>query len=194
MDEVLLLLHPDVLEVSPLLCHVHLSQNEAVLLGLQRLLCRQDLTGDSGLGLLPLATVGGLRPWLGLYDGLSAWLDLHDRYRLGVYMLGGEVVVPVDLFAVLLLPADYFLSLFGPFAGVEEGVVENDLFLLHVGGEDPLLGLDHVAVEQFRVQGVELEDEDLVDLGPLAPGVEVLEGLVDVPVIPGWREGYLTMR
>jgi hypothetical protein len=38
--QILLFLHPGLLQLSPLLCHVHLSQNRAGLVSFDRLLCR----------------------------------------------------------------------------------------------------------------------------------------------------------
>lgn len=62
--------------------------------------------------------------------------------------------------------------------------MQDDFLLLHVWGDDPLFGFYLFALKKARVEGVELMDENFVDLCALPSGIEVLECFEDAPVIP----------
>ena len=79
-------------------------------------------------------------------------------------------------------------------AGVKKGVGKENLFLWRFASDSPEFGLNEAAFLEFGVEVVKLVDEDFVDLRALLARVEVLECLVDVPVVSGSGEYYLIMK
>lgn len=77
---------------------------------------------------------------------------------------------------------------------VEKGVRQNNLIFAHLGAQEPLLRLDESPLCELGVESVELVDEALVDLGAFAAGVEILQRLEDVPLIPELCLAYLIMK
>ena len=68
--------------------------------------------------------------------------------------------------------------------GIEVGIVQNNLFLLHIGGDNPLFTFDVFALYKFTMKVIKLMYKHFVDLCALSPGIEILKGLENAPVVP----------
>lgn len=109
-------------------------------------------------------------------------------------MLHRQVLLPVQRLELLPPLARLQRLLRRALPRIEEGVGEHKLLLGGVGSGGPVLGADEPALEEVGVEGVELVDEALVNLGALPAGVEVLERLEDAPLVSAWGADYLIMK
>ena len=68
--------------------------------------------------------------------------------------------------------------------GIEVGIVQNNLFLLHFGSDNPLFTFYVFALYKFTMKVIKLMYKHFVDLCALSPGIEILKGLENAPVVP----------
>ena len=144
---VLFLAHPSLLQLRPLLSHIHLCQDRTSLVRFQSVFGHQDFPSDALAWLLCLPTLRRLRPLLFcLHYRTPGLIELGHHCSLRVDVFHCYVFLPAEGFRSFLLLLDVFGELIFASFGVEEGVGEEDLFFCGLVGDGPCFGADESPV------------------------------------------------